>query len=138
MPLQVEHVAVEFVVEPFRPFGPSLRTMKTSAQWCRVDTSYFPIAGRLVERGSVLFFPVQVQRTCPLLTVRLTATKRQQVQQERDNQKKKKKPINSDEGTIPKLITSRLDQKCGFGPAKMEQIVGIVGLWNYPPCNTFF
>ena len=35
------HVAVEFVVEPFRPSGPSLRTMKISAQLCCVDTSYF-------------------------------------------------------------------------------------------------
>ena len=34
IPLQVEHVAVEFV-EPFRPSGPCLRTMK------RVGTSYF-------------------------------------------------------------------------------------------------
>ena len=41
IPLQVEHVAVELVVEPFRPSGPSLRTMKTSALWCPVDTSYF-------------------------------------------------------------------------------------------------
>ena len=32
IPLQVEHVAVEFVVETFHPSGPSLRTMKTSAQ----------------------------------------------------------------------------------------------------------
>ncbi|WP_419648568.1 hypothetical protein, partial [Thiolapillus sp.] len=31
IPLQVEHVAVEFV-EPFRPSGPCLRTMKISAQ----------------------------------------------------------------------------------------------------------
>ena len=40
-PLQVEHMALEFIVEPFRPSGPCLRTMKISAQWCRVDTSYF-------------------------------------------------------------------------------------------------
>ena len=40
IPLQVEHVAVEFV-EPFRPSGPCLRTMKTSAQRRRVGTSYF-------------------------------------------------------------------------------------------------
>ena len=40
IPLQVKHVAVEFV-EPFRPSGPCLRTMKISAQWCRVDTRYF-------------------------------------------------------------------------------------------------
>ena len=40
IPLQVEHVAVEFV-EPFRPSGPCLRTMKTFAQRCRVGTSYF-------------------------------------------------------------------------------------------------
>ena len=40
IPLQVEHVAVEFV-EPFRLSGPYLRTMKTSAQRCRVGTSYF-------------------------------------------------------------------------------------------------
>ena len=40
IPLQVEHVAVEFG-EPFRPSGPCLRTMKTSAQRCRVGTSYF-------------------------------------------------------------------------------------------------
>ena len=30
--LQVEHVAVEFVLEPFRPFGPSLGTMNTFAR----------------------------------------------------------------------------------------------------------
>ena len=30
--LQFEYVAVEFVVEPFRPSGPSLRAMKISAQ----------------------------------------------------------------------------------------------------------
>ena len=40
IPLQVERVAVEFV-EPFRPSGPCLRTMKISAQWCRVDARYF-------------------------------------------------------------------------------------------------
>ena len=32
IPLQVEHVAVEFIVEPFRPSGPCLRTMKIFAQ----------------------------------------------------------------------------------------------------------
>ena len=32
IPLQVEHVAVEFIVEPFCSLGPSLRTMKTYAQ----------------------------------------------------------------------------------------------------------
>ena len=32
IPVQVEHVAVEFVMEPFRPSGPFLRTMKISAQ----------------------------------------------------------------------------------------------------------
>ena len=31
IPLQVEHVAVEFVMEPFRPSGHSLRTMRTCA-----------------------------------------------------------------------------------------------------------
>ena len=41
IPLQVEHVAVEFIVEPFRSSGPFLRTMKIFAQRCRVDTSYF-------------------------------------------------------------------------------------------------
>ena len=30
IPLQVEHVAVEFIVEPFRPSGSSFRSMKTS------------------------------------------------------------------------------------------------------------
>ena len=40
IPLQVEHVAVEFIVEPFRSSGPFLLTMKVSTQWCRVDTSY--------------------------------------------------------------------------------------------------
>ena len=39
--LQVEHVAVEFVAEPFCPSGHSLGTMKTSALSRRVDTSYF-------------------------------------------------------------------------------------------------
>ena len=32
IPLQVEHAAVEFTVEPFRPSGSCLRTMKISAQ----------------------------------------------------------------------------------------------------------
>ena len=32
IPLQVEHVAVEFIVEPFRPSNPCLRTTKISAQ----------------------------------------------------------------------------------------------------------
>ena len=32
IPLQVEHVAVKFVVEPLRPPSPSLRTMRTSAK----------------------------------------------------------------------------------------------------------
>ena len=40
IPLQVEHVAVEFV-EHFRPSGPCFRTMKISAQRCRVGTCYF-------------------------------------------------------------------------------------------------
>ena len=34
-------MAVEFVVEPFRPSDPSLGTVKTFTQWCLVDTSYF-------------------------------------------------------------------------------------------------
>ena len=41
IPLQVKHVAVELIVESFRPSGPFLLTMKISAQWCRVDTSCF-------------------------------------------------------------------------------------------------
>ena len=34
-------VAVKFIVEPFRPSDPCLRTVKISARWCRVDASYF-------------------------------------------------------------------------------------------------
>ena len=41
IPLQVEHAAVNFIVEPFRPSGSCLRTMKISAQWCHVETNYF-------------------------------------------------------------------------------------------------
>ena len=41
IPLQVEDVTVEFIVDPFRRPGPCLRTMKIYIQWCRVDTSYF-------------------------------------------------------------------------------------------------
>ena len=41
IPLQVEHMAVEFIVELFRPSGPFLLPMRIYAQWCRVDTSYF-------------------------------------------------------------------------------------------------
>ena len=41
IPLQVEHVAVEFIVKALPPSGPFLLTMKISAQQCRVDTSYF-------------------------------------------------------------------------------------------------
>ena len=52
--LQVEHVAVEFV-EPLRPSGPCLRTMKISAQLRSVDTSYF--THNWIEGGSV-FLPV--------------------------------------------------------------------------------
>ena len=62
-PLRVEHVAVEIDMESFRPSAHFLRIMRTSAKWCRFDTSYF--THNRVERGSVLFLPVQVQRTCP-------------------------------------------------------------------------
>ena len=41
IPLQVEHLAIKFVMVPFCPSGPSLWTMKTSVQWCCADTSYF-------------------------------------------------------------------------------------------------
>ena len=41
IPLQVEHAAIEFIVEPFHPSGPCLCTMKISTQCCRVNTSYF-------------------------------------------------------------------------------------------------
>ena len=54
IPLQVEHVAVEFV-EPLRPSGPCLRTMKISAPLRSVDTSYF--THNWIEGGSV-FLPV--------------------------------------------------------------------------------
>ena len=76
-PLQGEHVAFEFVVEPFRPSGPSIRTMKTSAHPREVvlTPAVSPITGRLVEGGSVLFLPVHAQRTCPL-TPFVTAKKK--------------------------------------------------------------
>ena len=32
IPLQVEHMAVEFIVEPFHPSGPFVQTMKIFAQ----------------------------------------------------------------------------------------------------------
>ena len=41
IPVQVRHVAVEFIVEPFRPPGPFLWTMKVSVQWCHVETHCF-------------------------------------------------------------------------------------------------
>ena len=41
IPFRVERMAVDFTVEPFRAPGPCLRPMEISAQWCRVDTSYF-------------------------------------------------------------------------------------------------
>ena len=41
-------------------------TMKISAQWCRVDTSYFTHNWETRGGGSILFLSVQVQRTCPL------------------------------------------------------------------------
>ena len=34
IPFHVEHFAVEFVLDPFRLFGLSRRTMRTTAQWC--------------------------------------------------------------------------------------------------------
>ena len=58
IPLQNKHVAVEFIMESFHPSGPFLWTVKISAQWCCVDTSYSPITGRLVEGWSILFLPV--------------------------------------------------------------------------------
>ena len=58
IPVQVEHVAVEFVVEPSRPADPGLRTVKTFAQWCRVETSYFTPNWKIVEDGSVLSLTV--------------------------------------------------------------------------------
>ena len=39
--------------------------VKTSAQWPCTDTSISSATGRLMEGGSILFFPIQVQRTCP-------------------------------------------------------------------------
>ena len=47
--LQVEHVAVEFIMELFHPSGPFLWPMKISAQWCHVDTCYFTL--NLETRG---------------------------------------------------------------------------------------
>ena len=41
IPLQGEHMAVEFIMEPFCPSGPSLLTMMTCARWCHFHTSYF-------------------------------------------------------------------------------------------------
>ena len=52
IPLHVEHVAVE-VVEPFRPSGPCLRTMKTSGTV--LAPAFSPITGRLVGAGASSF-----------------------------------------------------------------------------------
>ena len=56
IPLQVEHEAVESIVEPFRPSGRCLRTRKISAQCAVLTPAISPITGRRVEGGSV-FLP---------------------------------------------------------------------------------
>ena len=79
IPFQVEHVTFVFIMEPFCPSGPFLRTMKLSAQWRRADTSYFTHNWdnvRLVEGGSILFLPIQVQRRCPLPPQNVTSVKK--------------------------------------------------------------
>ena len=51
----------------FRPSGPFLRTMKISAQWCRVDTGYFTHNWE-TRGGRERLIPSRTghQRTCPL------------------------------------------------------------------------
>ena len=72
IPLQVDHVAVEFIVQPFCPSGPFLLTMivwRYPPSDAVLTPAILPITGRLVEGGSIWFLPVQVQRTCPLPAV---------------------------------------------------------------------
>ena len=63
IPLQVEHVAVEFTLLPIWLFSSNHEDIHP------VMPAISPITGRLLEGRSVLFLPVQVQRTCPLKTV---------------------------------------------------------------------
>ena len=51
IPLQIEHVTVEFIVEPFRPSGPYPPSDAVSTP------TISPITGRLVE-GESVFLPV--------------------------------------------------------------------------------
>ena len=66
MYLQEIHSAIYRLSDlpPILPFF--VLTMKISAQWCRVDTSYFTHNWETRGGGSILFLSVQVQRTCPL------------------------------------------------------------------------
>ena len=71
IPPQIEHVAVEFIVEPFRQSGPCLRTMKIFAQWCRVDTSYFTLKRETL--GGRERLPSRTgPRTCPRKILRIS------------------------------------------------------------------
>ena len=65
IPLQVEHVTVELIVEPFRPFALFFQVCRYPSSDVVVTPAISPITGRLVEGGSVLFLSVQVHRTCP-------------------------------------------------------------------------
>ena len=65
IPLQVEHVAVEFIVEPFRPSGSCLVLWRYPPSDAVLTPAISPKTERLVAGGSV-FLPVQVQRTCSL------------------------------------------------------------------------
>ena len=64
--IQVEHVAVEFIVEPFSPLALFFELRRHPLSDGVLTPGISPLTRRLVEGGAVLFLPVQVQRTCPL------------------------------------------------------------------------
>ena len=66
--IPVECQAVQFIVEPIRQLALVLELGKYPPTHAILTPAISPITGRLVEGGSVLFFPVQAQTTCPLPT----------------------------------------------------------------------
>ena len=102
IPLLVEHVAVEFIVEPFPPSGSFFLFSfffllnRYPPGDAVLTPAILPITGRLMVGGSVLFLPVKVQRTCPLLTSCLATTeKRRKKKKNRDDDRENRRKHHS-------------------------------------------
>lgn len=64
IPLQVKYVAVKCIVEP-TDLAIVFELWRHLPNDAVLTPAISPVTGRLVEGGSILFLPVQVERTCP-------------------------------------------------------------------------